>query len=165
MSIEHDAGAHAESLNRKCENACAKLASREHLFPKKAPCSRPFLPCSPRGSCASSLISLKAKRGVDGRFGREGCQYVRDGHDTPDIMCADLRRTQVGFPFHPAVTCFLIECFTSMTVIQYAKHHRPQSCAGGHLSLWSIHDKPGYRSGVCTRFLSVFCIIDTQPLR
>ena len=31
-----------------------------------------------------SLVSLKAKRGVDRCFGQEGWQYVRDGHDTPD---------------------------------------------------------------------------------
>jgi len=42
--IEHDTGAHAKSLNRKCENACVKLASREHLFSKKISTMRKVLP-------------------------------------------------------------------------------------------------------------------------
>ena len=90
MLIEHDAAAHAESLNGKYEKACAKLASQEHPFSKISMTLKARPSCSTR---RSSLSSLKAKRGVDGCFGREGRQYIRDGHYAPDIMCADIRAT------------------------------------------------------------------------
>lgn len=99
MPIEHDIRAYVEVSNGEYEKVPPpNLASGEHPFSNTSI----MFKASPsvldkEVERIRSLVSLKAKRGVDRCFGQERCQYLRDGHDTPEKYCARRPSTHSGW--------------------------------------------------------------------